>query len=195
MTPVIAECTGLWRRTLLIEADGSRNTGTNVVWLQGLSLFVDVRGPGEGFAGQLDQRLDVFEWTRLVDLQPPGLPDAGRMSWADDVLVEVGVHADYTEHWGREPGPVEPCWGLLVSAPDGAAVLVRVGERFGWAYRRADAADVCLGEITGSAWRITVSADSSRVGAVLSPRLTSGQLRVDDDIAWEIKESEGSVTL
>lgn len=194
MTPVIAECTGLWRRTLLIEADGSRNTGTNVVWLQGLSLFVDVRGPGEGFAGQLDQRLDVFEWTRLVDLQPPGLPDAGRMSWADGVLVEVGVHADYTEHWRREPGPVEPCWGLLVSAPDGAAVLVRVGERFGWAYRRADAADVCLGEVTGSAWRITVSADSSRVGAVVSPRLTSGQLRVDD-IAWEIKESEGSVTL
>jgi hypothetical protein len=196
MTPAIAECTGLWRRTLLIEADGSRDTGTNVVWLQGLSLFVDVRGPGEGFAGELDQRLDVFEWTRLVDLQPPGLPDAGRMSWADDILVEVGVHADYTEHWQREPGPVEPCWGLLVSAPDEAAgVLLRVGERFGWAYRRAGAVDVSLGEVTESAWRITVSADSSRVGTIVSPRLASGQLRVDDDIAWEIKESEGSVTL
>ena len=196
MTPAIAQCAGLWRRTLLVEADGSRDAGTNVVWLQGLSLFVDVRGAGEGFAGQLDQRLDVFEWTRLVDLQPPGLPYAGRMSWAGDTLVEVGVHADYTEHWEREPGPVEPCWGFVVSGPDDAAgVLVRVGERFGWAYRWGGAADVSLGVVSGSSWRITVSADSSRVGMVLAPRLTSGQLRVDDDIAWEIKESEGSVTL
>jgi hypothetical protein len=196
VTPAIAQCAGLWRRTLLIEADGSRDSGTNVVWLQGLSLFVDVRGPGEGFAGQLDQRLDVFEWTRLVDLQPPGLPDAGRMSWAGDTLVEVGVHADYTEHWEREPGQVEPCWGLRVSGSDDAVgLLVRVGERFGWAYRRAGMADVALGEITGSSWRITVSADSSRVGTKVNPRLTSGQLRVDDDFAWEIKENEGSVTV
>jgi hypothetical protein len=196
VTPAIAQCAGLWRRTLLIEADGSRDTGMNVVWLQGLSLFVDVRGPNEGFAGRLDQRLDVFEWTRLVDLQPPGLPDAGRMSWAGETLVEVGVHADYTEHWEREPGPAEPCWGLLVSGPDDAVgVLVRVGERFGWAYRRPGAADVALGQVTGNAWRITVSADSTRVGTMVHPRLTSGQLRVDDDIAWDIKESEGSVTL
>jgi hypothetical protein len=196
VTPAIAQCAGLWRRTLLIEADGSRDTETNVVWLQGISLFADVRGAGEGFAGRLDQRLDVFEWTRLVDLQTPGLPDAGRMSWAGDTLVEVGVHADYTEHWHRELGPVEPCWGLLVSDPDdGAGVLLRVGERFGWAYRRAGAADVALGVVTGSSWRITVSADASRIGAEVNPRLTTGQLRVDDDIAWEIKESEGSVTL
>ncbi|MBB3751857.1 hypothetical protein FHT44_004352 [Mycolicibacterium sp. BK634] len=191
MTPVIAECTGLWRRTLLIDTDGSRDTGTSVVWLQGLSFFVDVRGPGEGFAGQLDQRLDVFEWNRLVDLQPPGLPDAGRMSWADDVLVEVGVHADYTEHWERDPGSVEPCWGLRLSS----AVLVRVGHRFGWAWRRSDDADVSIGEIDGTDWLITVSADAARVGTTLRPELTSGQLRVNDDIAWEIEESEGSVTL
>jgi hypothetical protein len=191
VTPTIAECSGLWRRTLLIEADGSRNTGTNVVWLQGLSLFVDVRGPDEGFAGRLDQRLDIFEWDRLVDLQPPGLPDAGRMSWDGDILVEVGVHADYTEHWERQPGAVEPCWGLLLSS----AVLVRVGNRFGWAWRRADAAGVSIGEIGGTDWRITTSTDSTRVGAVLRPAVLSGQLHVDDDIAWEIKESEGSVTL
>lgn len=196
MTPMIAECAGLWRRTLLIETDGSRDTGTSVVWLQGISLFVDVRGPGEGFAGQLDQRLDVFEWTRLVDLQPLGLPDAGRMCWEGDTLVEIGVHADYTEHWEREPGAAEPCWGLLVSAPDDAiGVLVRVGERFGWAYRHADAAVVSIGEIIGTDWRITVSVDASRVGTSLKPRVTAGQLRVDDDIAWQIKESEGSVTL
>lgn len=192
MTPLIADCTGLWRRTLLVEADGSRDIGTNVVWLQGFSLFVDVRGPGEGFAGRLDQRDDVFEWTRLIDLQPAALPDAGRMSWAGEVLVEVGVHADYTEHWQREPGPVDPCWGLLLSAPDGApGVLVRVGERFGWANQQ----EISLGIFSGTGWRITDSSDVERVGKVLSPTLQSGQLRVDDDIAWKIKESEGSVTL
>ncbi|MCX2929705.1 hypothetical protein ORI20_05435 [Mycobacterium sp. CVI_P3] len=196
MRPVIADCTGLWRRTLLIEADGTRDTGTNVEWLQGISLFVDVRGPGEGFAGRLGQRDDIFEWTRVVDMQPPGLPDAGRMSWAGTVLVEIGVHADYTEHWQRDPGPVQPCWGLLLSTGDGATgLLVRVGERFGWAHRSASVTEVSLGVVGGTDWRITVSADPHRVGRSLRPRQTAGQVRVDDDIAWEIKESEGSVTL
>jgi hypothetical protein len=193
---MIAECTGLWRRTLLVDADGSRDTGTNVIWLQGISLFVDVRGAGEGFAGRLDQRSDVFEWTRLVDLQAPGLPDAGRMSWDGDVLIEVGVHADYTEHWRREPGPVDPCWGLLLSAPDDAtAVLLRVGRCFGWAHRRGDRGAVSSGVVTEHGWRITDSSDARRIGTVLMPWLDSGQLRVDDDIAWEIEENEGSVTL
>ena len=191
MTPTIAMCTGLWRRTLLIEADGSRDTGTNVLWLQGRSLFVDVRGPGEGFAGRLGQHDDVFEWDRLVDLQPPGLPDAGRMSWAGDTLVEIGVHADYTEHWHPEPGSADPCWGAVVSAREVSGVLVRVGERFGWARPQ----EVSLGTVSGTEWRITESSDADRVGAVLHPRLESGQLRVDDDIAWDIDETEGSVEL
>ncbi|GAA2785107.1 hypothetical protein K0O64_16340 [Mycolicibacterium pallens] len=191
MTPVITDCAGLWRRTLLIDADGSRDTGTNVLWLQGLSLFVDVRGPGEGFAGRLGQHDDVFEWSRLVDLQPPGLPDAGRMSWAGDTLVEVGVHADYTEHWQREPGGAQPCWGLLASAADATGVLVRVGDRFGWAHP----GEISLGVVSETDWRITESSHSDRAGAVLRPRLTSGQLGVDDDIAWDINDSEGHVTL
>ena len=196
MTPTIAECAGLWRRTLLIEADGSRDIGTNVVWLQGISTFVDVRGPGQGFAGRLDQRGDVFEWDRLVDLQPAGPPDAGRMRWDGDTLVEVGVHADYTEHWHREGGPVDPCWGLVLSAPGGgSAILVRVGGRFGWAYRQADAAAASLGAIDESGWRIIDSTDPDLVGSALHPRLALGQLHVDDDIAWDILDSEGSVTL
>ncbi|WP_052960306.1 hypothetical protein [Mycobacterium sp. EPa45] len=191
MTPVVADCTGLWRRTLLVEADGSRNTGTNVQWLQGISMFVDLRGPGEGFAGRLGQRDDIFEWTRLVDLQPPGLPDAGRMSWAGDTLVEVGVHADYTEHWQRESGATQPCWGALLSASDTTGVLVRVGDRFGWAHRH----EISLGVVSGTDWQITESSSSCRVATVLRPRLHSGQLGVDDDIAWDIDESEGNVTL
>ncbi len=191
MTPTISQCIGLWRRTLLIEADGGRDTGTSVLWLQGISLFVDVRGPGEGFAGRLGQRGDVFEWDRLVDLQPPALPDAGRMSWAGDTLVEIGVHADYTEHWRAEPGSADPCWGVVVSARGAAGVLLRVGERFGWACPQ----EISLGMVSATDWRITQSSDSCRIGAVLHPRLDSGQLRVDDDIAWDIDETEGSVEL
>lgn len=190
-TPVRAYCTGLWRRTLLIEADGSRDTGTNVQWLQGISMFVDLRGPGEGFAGRLGQHDDVFEWTRLVDLQPPELPDAGRMSWAGDTLVEIGVHADYTEHWEREAGSAQPCWGLVLSAPGTTGVLVRVGDRFGWAHPQ----EISLGTVSGTEWRIDESSHSHRVGTLLRARIDSGQLRVDDDIAWDVKESEGSVTL
>lgn len=196
MTPVVTECTGLWRRTLLIGADGSTDTTANVRWLQGLSVFVDLRGPGQGFAGRLSQRGDVFEWTRLIDLQPPGPPDAGRMSWQGETLVEVGVHADYTEHWLRDATAEQPCWALLLCGADGArAVLVRVGERFGWARRDADVAEISLGTVNGSHWCITDSANPCRIGTVLRPHLTSGQLRVEDDIAWAVEEQEGSVTL
>ncbi len=62
MAVLMVECTGLWRRTLLVEADGSRDTGTEVHWLQGLTAYVDTRG----FAGRLDQHGDVFEWSRFI---------------------------------------------------------------------------------------------------------------------------------
>ena len=101
MDALIAECTGLWRRTLLIDADGSRDTGGDVRWLQGITAYVDSRG----FAGPLHQRGNVFEWHRDVDLEPPGpFPDAGAMHWDGDVLVETGVHEDYVEHWVRDAG-------------------------------------------------------------------------------------------
>jgi hypothetical protein len=194
MSPQIAECMGLWRRTLLVDADGSRDVTTNVLWLQGYSLFVDLRGPSQGFAGRLGQHGDVFEWTRLIDLQLPGLPDAGRMSWQDDTLIEVGVHADYIEHWRRDSSPGRPCFGLLLSGPAAACgVLVRVGERFGWARREHDGGDdILLGIIDGSGWWITDSAHQARVGTVLRPQVIPGHLRVDD-ITWTIEEQEGRV--
>ena len=196
MIPQVAECPGLWRRTLLIDADGSRDTTTDVQWLQGLSAFVDLRGAGAGFAGRLSQRGDIFEWTRTIDLQPAGPPDAGRMSWDGATLVEVGVHADYIEHWQREVEPVEPCWGLLLSGPGSAvAILVRVGSRFGWAVKQDTRAEISLGSVADNTWLITDSALSGRVGVALVPRMAPGQLWVDDDFAWTVEEQEGSVTL
>ena len=62
-TVLMTECSGLWRRTLLIKSDGSRDTGTDVAWLQGITAYADTRG----FAGRLSQHDDVFEWQRLID--------------------------------------------------------------------------------------------------------------------------------
>ena len=114
----MADCAGLWRRTLLVGADGSRDTGGDVRWLQGITAYVDSRG----FAGPLHQHDNVFEWHRDVDLEPPGpFPDAGAMHWDGDVLVETGVHEDYSEHWVRDVGPATPCGGLPASHPRHAA--------------------------------------------------------------------------
>jgi hypothetical protein len=106
--PVLAECAGLWRRTLLIEADGSHDATSGVQWLQGLSVYVDSRG----FAGRLHQRGDVFEWHRDVELDAPGpFPDAGSMHWDGDILVETGVHEDYVERWVRDTPAARPRMG------------------------------------------------------------------------------------
>lgn len=176
MTGVLmVECTGLWRRTLLVEADGSCDTGTDVSWLQGISVYVDSRG----FAGRLDQHGDVFEWSRFVDVEPPGpFPDAGRMRWEDRTLVEVGVHSDYTEHWVREAGPASPCWGLILGSGEADALLLRVGDLFGW----ADRSGVLLGTVGGPEW------------IALSPRLYGSDFEANG-VRWSVEESEGDVEL
>jgi hypothetical protein len=126
----LAACGGLWRRTLLVATDGTRDTGTDVVWLQGPTGYVDSRG----FAGTVTQAGDVFSWSREVDVEPTGNTDAGRMRWAADTLIETGVHDTYEEHWIREYGPAEPAGALLLSSgSEGHAVLVRVGDLVGWA--------------------------------------------------------------
>lgn len=41
----MTDCRGLWRRTLLIDTDGTLDRTTDVRWLQGLTRFVDLRRP------------------------------------------------------------------------------------------------------------------------------------------------------
>jgi hypothetical protein len=199
-------CRGLWRRTLLIDTDGSRDETADVRWLQGITAFVDLRRPRppgdlaeqDGFAGWLSQSGDVFTWRRFAGLQPEGSPDEGRMSWAGDTLIEVGVHADYVEHWVRDEAPTEPCWavGLRSTAGD-EALLVRVGRLFGWAERVGSQVEIALGTVDGISWLITDSALPHRAGTLLAPRRDGDELIVVGAVGhrWQIKESEGSVTL
>jgi hypothetical protein len=174
-TVLMTGCTGLWRRTLLVEADGTRDTGTDVEWLQGTSAYVDSRG----FAGRLVQQGDIFEWSRPIDTQPPpAFPDAGRMHWEAGTLVEVGVHADYTEHWVRDLGPTTPCWAVFLRFRQDDALLMRVGGLFGW----ADRSGVVLGSVGGPEW------------TALAPCMSGDDLEANG-ARWSIDQSEGDVDL
>ena len=171
MSVLMRECGGLWRRTLLIDGDGTHDTGTGVAWLQGSTAYVDTRG----FAGRLSQHDDVFEWQRLIDIEAPGpFPDVGRMHWENGTLVEVGVHENYVEHWVREGDESATNWALF--ATDG--ILVCAGDHFGW----ADRSGVVLGVIGDSQW------------AALDPRRTGGELVVNG-VRRCIEDSEGDVNL
>ncbi|WP_231645989.1 hypothetical protein [Mycolicibacterium mengxianglii] len=198
----MADCRGLWRRTLLIDTDGRRDTTADVRWLQGITAFVDLRRPApgspslhDGFAGWLHQHDDVFEWSRFTGVQPAGEhPDAGRMCWEGDVLVETGVHADYVEHWVLEPAP-GPCWGLsLAGSGGGQGLLVRVGGHFGWATDTVDGVEISLGRVSGAGWEITDSCHPARHGVELRPRLRASALTVGHSgEAWTVTNSEGEV--
>ncbi|MDH6108540.1 hypothetical protein P3T36_007716 [Kitasatospora sp. MAP12-15] len=132
--PALADLPGVWRRTLVREADGSTDRVSAVTWVQGPALFGDLRRPPgldevvgraplaqldrpqllalceqKAFAGTLEQDGDRFSWVRQIDLHPSApLPDAGTLHWADGVLVEEGLHEAYLEHWEPVERPSAP---------------------------------------------------------------------------------------
>lgn len=223
----VADCAGLWQRTLLAVAGETLDATADVRWLQGITAFVDLRRQArrpdftgtrcaddlttvqrawlttqDGFAGHLTDHDSIFQWDRFMGLQPPGPhPDAGHMSWDGDTLVEVGVHADYLEHWSR-PSDTDPeCWAVdLISATGNRALLLRVGDRFGWA--RTGPEEISLGVI-GRHWRITDSSLPFREGHDLSPHLRATTLDTADitpsgqsiTCLWTVLDSEGLVKL
>lgn len=126
----MADLPGVWRRGILVDADGRRDEASAVYWLQALTLFGDIRqeggqegGAGGGevgraprmtaFAGRLGARDGVFRWERTILIPPnDGPPDDGRLSWerapdarAGGILREDGVHAPYWETWVRVACP------------------------------------------------------------------------------------------
>ncbi|WP_329114681.1 hypothetical protein [Streptomyces sp. NBC_01465] len=155
---------GVWHRSLLVGADGVRDTTTTVTWVQGPARYADLRQPAghparsgaaslaalgfpdlialtrqEAFAGRLRKRGDVFHWARLLDFGPVSLPDAGRLRHEDGVLVETGEHVPYVEHWQpeRTGGPFAAL-ELLDPATGSAGLLVRAGSWFGYVRDRAE---------------------------------------------------------
>lgn len=154
----MAALAGLWHRTLIVRPDGSRDTATMVRWLQGPSLYADLRQPAEctgchaaaclrelriehitwlarqeGFAGTLRGEGSVFEWQRLIDFQPKSRQaDAGYLRFEGPMLIERGRDVAYTEHWQRAPAACRPCAAARLRDMDTgcAGFVIRVGVRF-----------------------------------------------------------------
>lgn len=113
----LADLPGIWRRSLLVTADGMRDEVSPVYWLQSANLYGDIRldsgdrsdvAPAmRGFAGRLGERDGIFRWVRTIASFPlDGPPDDGRLCWQGSVLREDGVHSPYLELWVRVALPV-----------------------------------------------------------------------------------------
>jgi hypothetical protein len=155
------ELGGLWRRTLIAWPDGRSDTGTEVFWLQGPSLYADLRVPAgrpaadaiglrdldmtmlrfmatqEGFFGPFNVADDIGEWQRTFDFRPDnGLGDRGTLAFDDGMLVERGIDAPYVEHWERAHGG--EAMALLLESDTGTpGCLVAVGDSFIYVRGRA----------------------------------------------------------
>lgn len=166
----IADLTGLWTRSLQAWPDGRRDTTTNVGWLQGITIYADLRQPPaiagqfihahrlrdltladckklamqQGFSGVFVAGPESFEWVREIDYQPRRKTrDIGRLFWQGDILVEEGMQGDYIEHWHRDPAqPLLPCAALTLKGKDDhcRGSLLRVGNKFMYSRERQAAA-------------------------------------------------------
>jgi hypothetical protein len=163
--PPLSEMPGMWRRALIIHADGVRDATSQVRWLQARNLFVDLRQAAElpdfltvrclndlsiedcrqlalqeGFAGRFGFDGDCFEWLRLIDFQPKGRSaDAGWLWWEEEVLKEAGRDVPYVEHWQRDPTVVtRPLAAVRLRDPqaDTTAIAIQLGTVFMYARDR-----------------------------------------------------------
>ena len=169
--PTLESLKGLWTRSLIAWPDGTRDTTTEVMWLQGSGLYCDLRQPAEApsfvgvtcladvtptqlecmanhdaFAGELIFDGICFEWQRGINLQPhTAHADRGYLRFEADVLIERGEQVPYIEHWhqrARCAGPIAAAKLEDVEAGiDG--YLVRVDEFF--MYARANNRDLSSG--------------------------------------------------
>lgn len=202
--PVPDRYVGLWQRRMLQDAHGT-DTDTQVFWLQGGSLYADIRIPvdrqaaggvarQQGFAGALHVEGSVLTWRRWLDFQPPAaVADVGRVQFtALDRMVEEGVHAEYREEWERI-GPASldrAAFRLQVEYPqDGmprrrAGVLVVVGDYFMFALDRLAA--LPAGEtLTDLAQRSDLG--EMQRGQLFACEISMGRRR--GPRAWEITHS------
>jgi hypothetical protein len=202
--PSIDELTGLWRRSMIALPDGSCDTTTDVRWLQGQRMFIDLRQPAPmrdfsgvgclddlsmsdlewlatqgGFAGELAGAGAYVEWQRRIDFQPvSATADAGSLEWAGDTLVERGRDVSYVEHWHRDEGlSTAPCAALRLreAGSQTIALALRVGGEFMFARDRA----VPLPAHRRLADCLAAAADLREARALIDCEISSGKVCAD----------------
>ena len=206
--PTISMLPGLWTRSFKSWSDGRCDSTTNVSWLQGVTLYGDLRHPPdvpdfshargldsltladcswlatqEGFAGVFRSSGDNFEWARLIDLHPPRPElDIGRLYWQGEILIEEGLRGEYIEHWNRTPNlPASPCAGVaLTQAGTGRwGCLLRAADTFIYARDRA----------------VQISGDSLASAIAAAPDLRVAQSLFDFEISLgQVMEHDWRIT-
>ena len=159
--PTLESLQGLWTRSLIAWPDGTRDTTTQVRWLQGPGLYCDLRQPAEApsfagvtclaevtptqlewmakqdaFAGELIFDGVCFEWRRGIDLQPcTAHSDRGYLHFEADVLIERGEQIPYIEHWHQHKSGAGPLAAAKLEDKDThtQGYLVRVDDLFMYA--------------------------------------------------------------
>ena len=102
---------GVWRRAFG-RYPGREDKTTEVIWIQTPTLYADIRvaatddpspdARDDGFAGWLDVEDQVCDWHRPIDLHPRAEGgDQGAMFLENDVMIEVGLLANYMEEYHR----------------------------------------------------------------------------------------------
>jgi hypothetical protein len=204
----ISDTLGLWERSLIAWPDGRRDTTTYAGWLQGPSLFADLRQPAgapsfdgvaclrdlegrhfgwlarqEGFAGRFVRAGAAFEWQRIIDFQcATSMSDAGYLAFEGDVLVEQGRDIPYIEHWHRTTPDVIPHFAARLQDRDGReGFIVRAGPIFMYVRDRAKPL-----EFGASLPEIISDSTATEARALLDCEISLGRVEVS---SWIIERS------
>ena len=192
----LGDLAGVWKRTLLVEADGTRDETSIVYWLQLGSLCGDIRLPASGsgagamaFAGCLTERDGVFRWTPELATGIPANadPDEGRLRWEGGILREDGARRPYLEHWECAARPSADDYALRFHSDplclDG--YLIRIADFAFYACQPEDGSPPCFALIRerDEGWVIEEA---------ISSKLKPGDPFVWPDIAHSIAGAAGT---
>ena len=136
---------GVWRRRLLIDAEGRRETTGERIWLQTGVWHADLYIPGErptfddasdlqqcsdeqlywlcrqqGFAGITRLHGELCYWDRQWDSSQRAQLDVGRMRFEPHCVHETGVLSPLYERWERLPASQSGSHFMLDGAGPGA---------------------------------------------------------------------------
>jgi len=203
-TPLPDDLIGVWRRVSLSIVGGAASEDSRVVWIQGRTLFADVRSPLEGasadvapmsFAGHTSWEEPRIRFHRTIDLNEP-VEDAGTLSWRGADLVESGQlewggrAIAFEEVWRRTPPEGDTLLALEAQSEDRSGethalsgVLVRLGSHaIAITDRRRSGGDYCAAYLIHRGGRWLPQWSVGDVAQLPRPPAASETLREGDAV-------------